>query len=134
MRTAVAVALNVALGFSSAAAQAPDTTPTAVVRRQIETFNQRDLDGFMALYADDAVVFEFPSGKELWRGKAAIRAQYETVFKQPLPPVRVEPRIVDGHFVIENEVWDAKPGERNRAIWMYDIQAGLIRRVWRVRM
>ena len=134
MRTLALAAALVAIS-SDLSAQVRDTTPTAVARRQIEAFNQKDIDGFMALYADDAVVHEFPSGKVLWQGKAAIRARYAGMFAGPArPPVRVEPRIVDGAFVVEYEVWDAKPGERNHATWMYEIRGGLIRKAWTVRM
>jgi hypothetical protein len=112
-----------------------DTLPKRVAERQIETFNQRDIDGFMALYAEDAVVTEFPSGKVLMTGKAAIRQHYSAMLKADnIPPVRVTPRVVDGPFVVDYEVWDAKPGDRNAATWMYEIRGGLIRRVWTVRM
>ena len=118
-----------------AAAQSPDTLPVRVAERQIDTFNRRDLAGFMALYAEDATVFEFPSGKVLAQGKAAVRQRYEPTFKAGnVPPVRVEPRIVAGAFVVENERWDAKPGERNQAVWMYEIRGGLIRKAWAVIM
>lgn len=113
-----------------------DTLPVRVAERQIETFNRRDLDGFMALYADDATVMEFPSGNPIAVGKAAIRERYAGMFRSmaQLPPVRVEPRIVDGPFVFEYERWDAAPGERNHAIWMYEIRGGLIRKAWTIRM
>jgi hypothetical protein len=108
-----------------------DSLPLKVAERQIETFNRRDLDGFMALYADDAVLHEFPSGKILATGKAAIRARYAPIFSGPkLPPVRVEPRMVSGAFVVDQERWDAPAGQRNEAVWMYEISGGLIRRVW----
>lgn len=127
--------LTVLVAALAATTIAPsDTTPVAVAIRQIDTFNARDLDGFMALYADDATVTEFPSGKLLWSGKAAIRERYRALMKENLPPIRVEPRVVDGSFVVDLEVWAAKPGERNKATWMYDIRGGLIRRVWMVRM
>jgi hypothetical protein len=131
-----ATALLAALALpAAAAAQTSDTLPVRVAERQIETFNRRDLDGFMALYADDAVIHEFPSGKLLTSGKAAIRARYSPVFTGPkIPPVRVEPRVVSGAFVVDNERWDAKPGERNQAVWMYEIRGGLIRKVWMVAM
>lgn len=112
-----------------------DTLPAQVATKQIDAFNQRDLDGFMALYAEDAVVAEFPSGKVLWAGKAAIRERYATMFKaNTMPPVRVPTRVVDGAFVVDYEEWDAKAGERNHATWMYEIRGGLIRRGWTVRM
>ena len=112
-----------------------DTLPARVAETQIETFNRRDLEGFMALYADDAVVAEFPSGKILGRGKAAIRQRFAGMFKADnIPAVRVPTRVVDGAFVVDYEVWDAKPGERNHSTWMYEIRGGLIRRSWTVRM
>ena len=114
---------------------ATDTLPTRVAETQIETFNRRDIEGFMALYAEDAVVAEFPSGKILWSGKAAIRERYAAIFKaNTIPPVRVPTRVVDGAFVVDYEEWDAKPGERNHSTWMYEIRGGLIRRGWTVRM
>ncbi len=117
------------------AAQTPDTLPARVATKQIDAFNRRDLDGFMALYADDAVVAEFPSGKILWTGKAEIRGRYAAMFKaNTTPPVRVPTRVVDGAFVVDYEEWDAKAGARNHATWMYEIRGGLIRRGWTVRM
>ena len=116
-------------------AQTTDTLPARVATKQIHAFNQRDLDGFMALYAEDAVVAEFPSGKILWTGKTAIRERYAAMFKaNTMPPVRVPTRVVDGAFVVDYEEWDAKAGERNHATWMYEIRGGLIRRGWTLRM
>lgn len=137
MRRPANLILAAILVPAPALAQAPaDTLPVRVAERQIETFNRRDLDGFMALYADDATVLEFPSGKPIALGKAAIRERYAGMFRSTpdFPPVRVEPRVVDGPFVLEYEVWDARPGERNHAIWMYEIRGGLIRKAWTVRM
>ena len=139
MRTAgLALGVLGALLAQPALAQAhADTLPVRVAERQIEAANRRDLDGFMALYADDAVVAEFPSGKPLWQRKAAIRERYATMFQSMppgFPPIRVEPRVVDGAFVLDYEVWDAAPGQRNHAVWMYEIRGGLIRRAWTVRM
>jgi len=125
----------VLVGPAAVAAQSSDTLPIRVAEKQIETFNRKDLDGFMALYADDATVMEFPSSKVLAQGKAAIRQRYEPMFKAATtPPVRVEPRVVDGAFVLDYERWAAKPGERNHAVWMYDIRGGLIRKAWTVKI
>ncbi|MGE0553921.1 MAG: nuclear transport factor 2 family protein [Gemmatimonadales bacterium] len=133
MRATLFVAA-LALAAPTALAQAP-ATPLEVAERQIATFNARDLDGFMALYAEDAVLSEFPSGRVLANGKAAIRARFAQVIEgRPanFPPVRVEPRVVDGAFVVDHERWDAPAGERNSAVWMYEIRDGLIRKSWQV--
>jgi hypothetical protein len=136
MRTALTFLLLTPFAFP-AAAQPADTLPVRVAERQIETFNRRDIDGFMALYAEEAVVAEFPSGTVVARGKAAIRERYAGMFRSlgpDFPPVRVDQRVVDGPFVLDDETWDAAPGQRNRAIWMYDIRGGLILRAWTVSM
>ncbi len=136
MRTATLLAGLLAALTSTAAAQASsDTLPLAVATRQIEAFNRRDLDAFMALWADSAVVAEFPSGRVLWQGKITIRERFAGVMKAPgAPVVDVEPRIVNGAFVADHERWPAPPGARNSAVWMYEIRGGLIRRAWTVRL
>ena len=136
MRATVLVAALLAALGSTATAQTPsDTLPLAVATRQIDAFNRRDLDAFMALWADSAVIAEFPSGKVLWQGKTTIRERFAGVMKAPgAPVVAVEPRIVNGAFVADHERWPAPPGARNSAVWMYEIRGGLIRRAWTVRL
>ena len=130
--------LAAALAPAALRAQTPaDSLSLQVAERQIDAFNRRDLDAFMALYADDAVVMEFPSGAVIAAGKAAIRERYAGLLRTrpaEAPTVRVEPRVVDGGFVLDYERWDAPPGQRAHAIWMYEIRNGLIRRAWTVRM
>jgi len=117
------------------AAQTPAATPAEVAERQIATFNSRDLDGFMDLYAEDATLYEFPSGRVVHAGKAAIREFFASLIGSlppDFPPVKVEPRIVNGAFVVDRETWEAPAGQRNRAVWMYEIRDGLIRKSWQV--
>ncbi|MEB5967246.1 MULTISPECIES: steroid Delta-isomerase [Comamonas] len=56
---------------------------TAVVHRYVAALNAGDLDGIVALFADDATV-EDPVGTEPRRGIAAIRAFYADSLKLPL--------------------------------------------------
>ena len=131
------LAIGLAVGASAARAQQADTLPIRVAERQIAAFNRKDLDGVMALFADDATMAEFPSGKIGSPNKAAIRARIETIMKsmtKDFPVVRVDPRVVDGAFVMDRETWNAAPGQRDHAIWMYEIRGGLIRRAWTIRM
>ena len=134
MKTTLLATL-IALGtLDQASAQPRDTLPARVAERQIELFNRRDLDGFMALYAEDAEVLQLPSGRPVLQGKAAIRAHYAPMFSGPrLPKIRVAPRVVDGWFVLDHEYWHDEPGERDHAVWMYEIRGGLIRRAWTVK-
>lgn len=56
---------------------------SAVVQRYVDALNASDLDGIVALYADDATV-EDPVGSEPQRGIAAIRSFYANSLKLPL--------------------------------------------------
>ncbi len=134
IRWALAAAV---LAPAAARAQTADSVSLRVAERQIDAFNRRDLDAFMTLYADDAVVLEFPSGNVIAAGKAAIRERYAGMLRSrtaDAPPVRVEPRVVDGAFVLDYERWDAPPGQRAHAVWMYEIKHGLIQRAWTVHL
>ena len=135
MRAAALFVTLLTAAPSIAAAQAPsDTLPLRVAEKQIEAFNRRDLNAVMVLWADDATVSEFPTGKALWT-KAALRDRFATILKSPgVPVVRVVPRVVNGVFVVDNEVWEGPPSARNSAVWMYEIRGGLIRRGWTVRL
>lgn len=127
------VALMVVAAPVAQAQQRSDTLPVRIAERQIEAFNARDLETFLGFYADDAVAAEFPSGKVILQGKAAIRAGFTPLFSGPNRlVVKVEPRIVQGSFVADRETWPGPPDQRNSAVWMYEITGGLIRRFWRV--
>ena len=56
---------------------------TAVVQRYVAALNAGDLDGIVALFADDATV-EDPVGSEPRSGTAAIREFYANSLKLPL--------------------------------------------------
>lgn len=56
---------------------------TAVVQRYVAALNAGDLEGIVALYADDATV-EDPVGSEPQRGIEAIRTFYANSLKLPL--------------------------------------------------
>lgn len=52
----------------------------AAMQEYIDAFNRVDLDGIVALYADDAVV-EDPVGSKPREGREAIRAFYKTAIE-----------------------------------------------------
>ncbi|MNL71937.1 hypothetical protein D3C87_1971700 [compost metagenome] len=58
----------------------PDASPEAVVQRQLAAYNAKDLDAWLATYAEDAKQFEL-AGKLLAAGHAELRAR--TAFALP---------------------------------------------------
>lgn len=111
-----------------------DTLPAAVVQRFVDAANARDADAMAALVAPDVVFLRFPEGGVMAEGRDGVRALYARMLP-PLSPgfrIRVEPRIVEGTFVIDKEYFTGTPAEVGEATWMYEVYGGLIRRAWAV--
>lgn len=110
----------------------PDS-PERVVQRQLERYNAHDLEGFLATYAEDAEIFDLPmAAKPSIAGKAEMRRIYGGLFaKAPGPHCRLAQRMVEGRFVIDQEVcvMDAD-GKPLHAAATYEVVNGRIRRVW----
>jgi hypothetical protein len=108
------------------------TGPESVVQAQLAAYNARDLDAFLATYAEDAQLFEHPS-KLLASGVAQMRERYAARFAEPNLHAVVEKRIVMGNIVIDYEkvtrTFPEGTGAQD-AIAMYEVQGMLITRVW----
>lgn len=108
-------------------------SPELVVQRQLERYNARDLEGFLATYADDATIFDLPAtGKPSIDGKAAMRKVYGALFERfPSLHCRGAQRMVEGRFVIDQEVCSMDPAKPPfHAAATYEVVDGLIKRVW----
>ena len=70
------------------AAPAPPQSPRALLATLMKADNASDLEGVLALYADDAVLL--PPNETEVRGKTAIRARYTRMFATTRMEVRFE--------------------------------------------
>ena len=77
--------------------------PALVVARQLDAYNARDIDAFMATWSDAARYYEHPSTL-LASGKDEIRARHIVRFKEPDLQARLVNRLVLGNKVIDQEV------------------------------
>lgn len=111
-------------------------TPTQIVQRQLNAYNERDLDRFAACYADDVVVGTLgPDGAAEWmRGKDKLRARWgERFASSPELHCRIENRIVKGDTVIDHEYVTGVPGrDVTHAVVIYRVKADQIVSVWLV--
>lgn len=109
-----------------------DTLPAAVVQRFVDAANARDVAAMAALVAPDAVFARFPDGRVFARSRDSVRTFYERMMPGLSPGFRiaVQPRIVEGHLVIDQEHFTGTPAEQGRATWMYQVLGGLIHRAW----
>jgi hypothetical protein len=74
-----------------------------IVQRQLDAYNARDIDGFMAMWASDAQYFEHPS-QLLASGAAEIRVRHIARFKEANLFGRLIKRMVVGNKVVDQEV------------------------------
>jgi len=104
------------------------------VQRQLDAFNARDIDALLAVYAEDARMFEHPS-KLLASGAADFRERYAARFQERNLHAILLKRIVMGNIVIDHEevarTFPEGPG-RIALIMIYEVQNGRIARAWSI--
>jgi len=76
--------------------------PSAIVQRQLDAYNARELDALLSIYAPDAQQFEHP-GKLAASGSAQIRERMAIRFQEPNLHARLVQRVVMGNLVIDHE-------------------------------
>lgn len=106
----------------------------AIVQRQLDAYNSRDLEALLATYADDAEVFEHPSTL-LASGAAALRERFTARLKEPNLYARLLSRTVMGQTVIDyEEVFRTFPEGSGslRLIMIYEISGDRIARAWSI--
>lgn len=89
------------LMFISLSAQ---MTPEEVVQKQLETYNNRDIDGFMSVIAENISLHDFATGKVTLDGYKACKAFYNALFEaSPKLHSTILTRTVFGNKVIDHE-------------------------------
>jgi hypothetical protein len=78
------------------------TSAEVVVQRQLDAYNAKNLEAWLAAYSEDAKQYELP-GKILASGHAEIRARSAPRFLEPNLHARLLSRTVLGNVVIDHE-------------------------------
>lgn len=101
------------------------------VQRQLDAYNARDLQRFLAEYADDVVVFRPPAAEPTIVGREALGAHYaKNRFNLPALHARLLNRIVSGDTVVDQEEVTGVPGGVIGAVAVYKVKNGRIQAVW----
>lgn len=106
-------------------------SPQEAVQQQLDAYNARDLERFIAVYADDVQVFRPPVGEPSMVGRQAL-ADFHRTQRFNLPALRAElvNRIVLGNKVVDHErVFGIRDQPFEVAV-VYAVRDGLIRSVW----
>jgi hypothetical protein len=103
-------------------------SPVALVQRQLNAYNARNIDAFLDTYADDVELYNF-SGQLLMKGKEAMKKTYGSIFATtPNLYCEIVARMVIGNKVIDQE--KVRNGNQTiRAAAVYEIDKGKIKRV-----
>ncbi|HEY3755572.1 MAG TPA: nuclear transport factor 2 family protein [Opitutaceae bacterium] len=106
----------------------------ALVRRQLEAYNARDVDALLACYAPDARMYRHPS-ELVVQGRDAMGRLFRDRFAEPNLHAQVVQRIVLANKVIDHELvtrtFPEGPGTLEVAM-IYEIRDGLIANAWSI--
>ncbi len=108
------------------------TSAEALVQRQLDAYNARDIDALMAIYADDVEHFEFPSTM-VANGAAQLRERLTARLQEANLHAKLVKRIAMGDFVIDHELVTREfPEGRGtiELIAMYEVLDEKIVRAW----
>lgn len=103
----------------------------SIVEGQVAAYNDHDVERFCAYYAEDIEVSSLGSDTPTIAGKDNFRAHYRLRFSE-MPNIHctIEQRIALGEFVIDLERLTNAGPEELRAVALFQVKAGVIRRVW----
>ena len=124
--------LNLLFGLSFA----QNMTPETIIQRQLETYNARDIEGFMALFSDDVELHNQADGRLVADGKSAVRDLYTNLFlKSPNLHSKLLNRMVLGNTVIDHEKITGRMGNDDaiELIVIYELKGLKIYRVTVIR-
>ncbi len=101
-----------------------------IVQRQVDAYNARDLERFVATYADSIRIFRMPATEPAISGKAQLAEVYRARFGAPSLHAEILYRIVLGNKVIDHERVRGIAQHPLEAVAVYEVSSGLIANVW----
>ena len=93
-------------------------------------YNARNIDAFLAPYAEDVELIQFP-GKLIGKGKDAMRKAYTAVFNSaPDLHCEIKDRIIHGNTIIDKEIVTGIGKTKVDGISIYQIENNKIKKVY----
>lgn len=104
-------------------------SPVDLVQQQLNAYNAHDLEAFLAPYAEDVEIYQFPNTL-LSKGKEQMRKDYLFITKVPKLFCRLQNRVVQGNMVIDHEEVSGFGPKPVHAVAIYLIEKGKISKVY----
>jgi len=107
-------------------------TPEQAAQAQLDAYNARDIEAFLAAYAPDVILARLPGNEPFATGHDEMRKIYGKVFADsPDLHCTLVHRVCHDRFVIDHEDVTGIPGrERVGAVAIYEVVDGLIVKAW----
>jgi hypothetical protein len=105
-----------------------NATPRDIVNRQLEVYNAHDIDGYCALFAEDATISDLVTGQMICNGIDEIRSVYKKRFADnPKLHCIVHQRLEGPTHAIDKETVSGLPTGNLHLMAIYEVREGLIR-------
>lgn len=111
---------------------AQNMTPEEVVQKQLEAYNQRDIESFMAVIDPEIKVYDFATAKNTMQGYDACKAFYSKLFNDsPNLHSTILTRTVFGNKVIDHESITGRNGndEVLELVLIYEVENAKIHKI-----
>lgn len=105
-----------------------ETSPRHIVQKQLEAYNDRDIDSFVSTFSHTIEIFNYPN-QLIGKGKDELREMYDSFFNST-PDLKCE---IKNRIVYENKVIDEEfltiNGRNFSALAIYEVENGKIAKV-----
>ena len=107
-------------------------TPLEAVEKQVEAYNSRNIDEFVACHDEQVELFSLGEKDPFCVGASAVRTRYSAVFENsPNLHTNVVNRISCGHTIIDHEIVTGRVGEPPiEMVAIYEVENGLIKKAY----
>ncbi len=117
-------------------AQSTEEIATQVAQDQLIAYNNKDIDAFMAMFSEDASIYNFGDCTPIASGKSRIREIYRKLFESsPNLHSQVVNRSVLGNQVLDYEIITGRENNDDvlKIIAIYEIENKLIKKATFIR-
>ncbi len=111
------------------------TVAIELAQKQLDAYNNKNIEAFLDVYSNDVIVMEFPSNNIIYTGIDNMREVYTKLFNHnPNQHAELRSRIAYQNIVIDHEwVTGRANGIEVEAVAMYEESGGEISKVWFIR-
>lgn len=125
------ILLTIAIFIMPSFSLAENALPIEVVNQRMTAYNNHDIKKFMALYAENISIYNYPDSK-LAGGKEHLESIFKPMFAEANVKVTIINQVENGNYVINEEIVNYST-KNEKYVSIYKVEKGLITEVRFVR-